>query len=147
MKNVYLSCILLSLLFVSCGGGSNENTGEETSEETDIEVSTNYKAGKNVYDKVCFVCHQTTGMGIPKTFPPLAGSDYLLTDKNRAIEQVLNGSSGEIVVNGETYVGIMPPQLLTDKEVKDVINYVLNSWGNDGGEITLEDVQNAKHPN
>ncbi|MBK6525973.1 MAG: hypothetical protein IPG07_10755 [Crocinitomicaceae bacterium] len=74
-------------------------------------------------------------------FPPLAKSDYLLADKNRAIKQIINGSSGEMVVNGETYNSIMPPQPVNDEEIRDVMNYILNSWGNNGGEVTLEEVK------
>ena len=46
-----------------------------------------------------------------------------------------------MVVNGVTYNGTMAPQNLNEQEVVDVMNYILNSWGNDGGEVTLEEVQ------
>jgi len=37
---------------------------------------------------------------------------------------VLNGRSGGMVVNGEKYNSVMPPQDLDDEEVAAVINYV-----------------------
>jgi nitrite reductase (NO-forming) len=46
-----------------------------------------------------------------------------------------------MVVNGETYNSIMPPQPVNDEEIRDVMNYILNSWGNNGGEVTLEEVK------
>jgi len=57
--------------------------------------------GKLVYNKVCMSCHQMNGAGISGAFPPLAKSDYLNADVNRAIEQILNGSNGPITVKRE----------------------------------------------
>ena len=127
--------LLLGSLLVACGGEGNNDAVDEISE--------NYSEGKKVYEKTCIACHQENGEGLEGSFPPLANSDYMLEDTDRAIEQVLNGSSGEITVNGKVYNGTMPPQALNDQEVMDVMNYVLNSWGNDGGEVTLEQVKSA----
>jgi mono/diheme cytochrome c family protein len=33
-------------------------------------------------------------------------------------------------VNGKNYNAMMSPLGLTDEEVADVMNYVMNSWGN-----------------
>ena len=30
---------------------------------------------------------------------------------------------------------------LSDQEIADVLNYVLNSWGNNGGTITVKEVK------
>ena len=100
--------------------------------------------GKKIYDEKCFICHQTEGQGIPGAFPPLAEADYLLADKVRAVAQVLNGSNEEMVVNGITYTAPMTPQVDTKEEAVAVINYVLNSFGNDGGWVTIEDVKDVK---
>ncbi len=152
MKNLYIISII-TLLFYSCGVDKTKEkqTVKDydeiiiTKEETK-EIETAYPAGKKIYKATCFACHMGNGKGVPGSYPPLAGSDYFLNDKKKVIEQVLNGSEGEIVVNGVTYNGVMPPQPLTDEEVRDVVNYVLNSWGNELGEVTLEDVKNTKHP-
>ena len=40
--------------------------------------------------------------------------------------------------------GIMTNVELTDQEVMDVVNYILNSWGNAAGTVTLEDVAAAR---
>ena len=37
---------------------------------------------------------------------------------------MLNGRSGEMVVNGEHYNGVMPPQDLSDEDIAAVINFV-----------------------
>ena len=120
--------------------GSTPETASKNEVVENVTEEEPFAEGKAVYAKTCLPCHQENGMGIEGTFPPLAGSDYLLEDKTRAITQVMHGSEGEITVNGKLYSGIMPPQVLTDEEIRDVINYILNGWGNDGGEVSIEEV-------
>ncbi len=97
--------------------------------------------GKRIYNQICFACHQPNGQGVPGAFPPLAKSDYLLADKDRAVKGILHGVQGKITVNGKDYNGIMPAVQITDDDAANVITYVLNSWGNDGGEVTSEEVK------
>ena len=66
-------------------------------------------------------------------FPPLAKSDFLAANPQRAIEVVLNGLSGPVTVNGATYNSVMPPMSqLNDDEVANILTYVMNTWGNSG---------------
>lgn len=98
--------------------------------------SQNAAKGKGVYDKVCIACHQATGLGIPGAFPPLAKSDYLNKDVNRAIKGVVKGLSGPITVNGKKYSGAMPAQSLSDQQLADAFTYVYSSWGNNKTVVT-----------
>lgn len=100
--------------------------------------------GKNIYGRTCFACHQSEGQGIPGAFPPLAKSDFLNADSNRAINAVLNGLTGEITVNGKKYNSVMTSQNLTDQEISDVLTYVYNSWSNNKTKITPEMVKNER---
>lgn len=93
--------------------------------------------GKTVYAKTCVACHQVTGAGVPGAFPPLAKSDYLNADVNRAIKQVIKGSNGPMTVNGKKYNMAMPPQALSDQQIADVLTYVYSSWGNSKKVVTL----------
>lgn len=92
--------------------------------------------GKAVYTKTCIACHQAAGQGIPGAFPPLAKSDYLNKDTNRAIKAVLNGLTGPITVNGQKYNSVMTSQPLNDQQVADVLSYVYSSWGNNNTKVT-----------
>ena len=97
--------------------------------------------GQRVYMQTCFACHQPGGMGLPGVFPPLAKSDYLMADKARAIRGVIKGQSGEMMVNGVKYNGVMPPVLLTDEQIAHVLTFIRNSWGNEGDLVTVEEVK------
>ena len=67
----------------------------------------------------------------------LAKSDYLNADVNRAIEIVLKGKTGEVVVNGKKYNSVMTAQTLTDDEVANVLTYVYSTWGNSKKRLLL----------
>ena len=95
-------------------------------------------AGEQVFKGLCMACHQADGKGLPGAFPPLAGSDFLLGNSDRAVGIVVNGLQGEVVINGAKYNAVMPAMTqLTDQQIADAITYVLNSWGNSGGSITV----------
>lgn len=102
------------------------------------------KAGAIVYNANCAACHQATGLGVPNAFPPLAKSDFLLADKNRAIKVVKHGLEGPITVNGQAFNSVMPALGLSDDDVASVITYILNSWGNKGGDVTADQVRSVK---
>jgi nitrite reductase (NO-forming) len=116
-------------------------------EITNITQEIQMERGKQVFLTSCFACHMANGEGLPGIFPPLAASDYLKADKNRAIRAVARGLSGPITVNGKPYNNMMPPQQLDDAQIADVLTYVMNSWGNDYGAVTLDDVKRARSEN
>jgi len=98
-------------------------------------------AGGKAYATVCAACHQAEGQGLAGAFPPLAESDYLVGGTGPAIEAVLNGLSGPVTVNGKDYNAVMPNlSYLSDEEVADVVTFVMNSWGNPGGEVSSGEV-------
>jgi len=85
-----------------------------------------------------------TGSGIEKFYPPLANSDYLKKHTEDAIKMVKFGSNKPIKVNGIKYNSLMPASGLTDKELVAVFNYILNSCGNNYGQVSLEQVEAVK---
>lgn len=86
--------------------------------------------GEEIYQDFCLQCHLDNGKGVENAFPPLAKSDYLQNNIEASIRGIKYGLRGEITVNGKTYNGVMVNQGLYEEEVADVINYILNSWGN-----------------
>ncbi len=99
--------------------------------------------GETVYKQNCLACHQADGKGVKGAFPPLAKSDWL-TNKSKIIGVVKNGLEGPIIVNGESYNSVMPALGLRDEDIANVLTYIVNSWGNPGGEVTLAEVRSVK---
>jgi mono/diheme cytochrome c family protein len=109
---------------------------------SDLEAS--IARGKTIYNTQCVTCHREKGEGIKDVYPPLAKSDYLMANKPRSISIVVNGASGEMTVNGAKYDGDMLSVDLPDEQVSDVLNYVRNSWGNEGEAVKPEEVAPQK---
>jgi len=168
---VLTTVAVAALLFVSCGKEAKKAT--ETVEKAATEVKEEVKetttkavekveevveeavatkaatpeqlaSGKAIYGKLCVACHQANAQGIPGAFPPLAKSDYLNENAERAIGIVLKGKTGEITVNGVKYNSAMTPQPLNSQEVADVLTYVYNSWDNSKTVVTKELVETVK---
>jgi nitrite reductase (NO-forming) len=97
--------------------------------------------GRRLFTSICASCHQPTGKGLPNMFPPLAESDFLNADKSRAIQAVIFGWRGEVVVNGMTFNNNMPSLPLSDHDIANVLTFVYNSFGNSGLEVTPEEVK------
>ncbi|MBT8319263.1 MAG: cytochrome c [Gramella sp.] len=97
--------------------------------------------GKVIYSDLCVTCHLPNGKGITGTYPPLDGSNWLTEKREESIRGVKYGMQGPIVVNGEKYDNIMTPMGLSDQEVADAMNYIMNSWSNNIDDmVTVEEV-------
>ncbi len=106
------------------------------------ELAESMQRGSEIYADFCVTCHLQEGEGVANTFPPLAKADYLMENREASIRGVKYGQQHEIVVNGITYNTAMPDPGLEAEEVADVMNYILNSWGNASGEmVTVEEVE------
>jgi len=114
-------------------------------EKGTLDIKTQIAAGEQLFRGTCSVCHQATGQGLPSVFPPLAKSDYLMANKQRAIEIVLKGLIGPVTVNGKPFNSVMPPMSqLRDDEIANILTYVRNTWGNQGDQVTAAEVTDAR---
>lgn len=125
-------------------GGTTQKMPKKKIAEQSVKVKTipeQVSAGKEIFSRTCFACHQAQGQGIPTIFPPLAKSDFLNANPNRAISAVLRGLTGEIMVNGKKYNNVMTSQNLTDEEIANTLTYVYDNWGNNKTRVTAEMVK------
>lgn len=139
MKKQILVVVIL-MIFISCGNKkatSEENIAMLDNAQTPLEAS--IKNGKEVYLDMCVTCHLPNGKGVPRVYPPLAKSDYLITNQTESIKAVKFGMQGEIVVNGISYNQNMASLGLENDEIADVMNYINNSWGNKNETIITEE--------
>lgn len=108
------------------------------SADQDDALKKSMEAGKSIYEGVCLACHMNNGQGIPIVFPPLAESDYLMASVDRNIKNLIQGLQGEITVNGKKYNQVMPASGLNDEDIANVLNYVMNSWGNNAEKMVTK---------
>lgn len=102
--------------------------------------------GRILYNTYCASCHQRDGKGDRNRFPPLASSPTISGPQDYVIGVVLHGIQGEIVVNGTTYDGFMPGHaaMLDDHAVASIVSYIRTGLGNNGNEVTPEDVKKVR---
>jgi mono/diheme cytochrome c family protein len=143
----WLSPVLLGFLFIgfsetvsSRSVQSEYLVHEKYQNKTDLQKS--ISRGKEVYADFCMQCHLATGKGDLVNFPPLDGSDWLVKKRKQSIHAVKYGQTGEVIVKGKKFNNIMPPLGLSDQEVADVLNFVMNSWSNKQKKmVTMEEVK------
>ena len=102
------------------------------------------ETGEHIFDRTCIACHQVNANGIPNVFPPLSGSDFLRDNKYQAINFVLHGHSGKLMVNGKIFNNTMSPQPLNDEQIARVLTYVRSHFGNSMNHVTVKEVETVR---
>ena len=129
---------------IESGNSSSKNESAGHADNAN-DINAIVQMGKNVFSTTCIACHQADGKGLPGVFPPLAGSNFLNQDKERAIGIVLHGRTGLITVNGKNFNNTMPPQNLSDDQIAAALTYVYHSFGNSGKIVTKEEVSKIRN--
>ncbi|WP_077035532.1 cytochrome c [Pelomonas sp. KK5] len=102
-----------------------------------------------VFDRACVACHQAGGKGMPGMAPALAGPLAPILAKpegKRYLSGVLlNGLSGKIVSDGNTFMGAMASQAaMSDAELAEVANYITKDLNGAATSFTAEDFATAR---
>lgn len=106
--------------------------------------------GKRIFSQNCAVCHQANGQGVPGQFPPLVGSEWVLSQDwhgdNHIVNIVLNGLQGTVTVKGQNFNNAMAPwgKVLSDQQIAAVLTYVRNEWGNQAPPIPADFVKKIR---
>ena len=138
--------LLVSIIALFCFENilfQDENTSTFLPVTQDKTLQQSIEDGEGIYSEFCMRCHLAQGEGVEEIYPPLANSNWLLVKREESIKSVKYGLKGEIEVNGITYNNNMTSMGLTDREVADVMNYVLNNFGNESNnskQVTLKEV-------
>jgi mono/diheme cytochrome c family protein len=104
--------------------------------------------GQVVYQQVCLACHMADAGGVQGMNPPLIKTKYVLGLKAPLIKIVLNGMTGDLDINGDTYHNVMAPHSdLTDQQIADVLTYVRNSFGNKASAVSVAQVKAVRAAN
>ena len=134
--------------FSIASGGGDPRPKPAGSDAGADPFQTAMKKGASGYS-LCGGCHQGNGMGLPGSFPPLAGSEYVKGGTERLIRIVQHGIIGPISVAGQPYnvPGGMQPfgASMSAQDLANVLTYIRNSWGNEGTMITKEMVEKVRN--
>jgi alcohol dehydrogenase (quinone), cytochrome c subunit len=99
-------------------------------------------AGARVYTAYCMHCHGTDGRGFAPMLAPLAGNPNVLEkDASSLINVTLNGT-GDLVIQGIPAPYPMPAygNVLTDRQIADVLTFIRAGWNNNAGAVGVRDV-------
>jgi mono/diheme cytochrome c family protein len=103
--------------------------------------------GGKLYGQNCASCHQASGVGQPGSYPPLAGSEWVVGSKERLALILLAGVNGPITVKGATFsTQVMPAQAgnFNDEKLAAIMTYLRSSWGNTAGPVVADEVAAAR---
>ena len=117
-------------------------TPDEVADNLQKEVAT---GGEQIYQTYCVACHLKDGKGDESRFPPLDSSEYVLGNKSRLINILLNGMQEQITVKGKQYNGLMPSHsFLTDKDLALVLTYIRQNFNNKSSIVLPEEVEKER---
>jgi len=114
--------------------------------------------GKEIYNQMCVVCHQSNGVGLSGEYPPLVDgapfeADPSITEPLEKLKLYKDGvmTLGKdtlkiqiyVVTNGiagTRMIGFGP--LLSNEDIAALVTYIRNAWGNNMGDlVTPEQVE------
>jgi mono/diheme cytochrome c family protein len=140
MRNIKLALVLLFMVSVISSFGQATHHKIATTS-----LAASIASGQKLYVQYCVTCHQADGGGVPNMNPPLINTSYVLGDKTKLIQIVLNGFNEDVLINGKSYSNAMTPHaFMKDKEIADVLTYVCNSFGNKASRVTALTVKNVR---
>ena len=133
MKIRLLLLLITGMLF-SCG--------KESSTGLERDLPEGFYEGKELFNARCSACHGVDGESVVKIYPPLKDSDYLRDNQQNIPCVIYYGVDTPLKVNGVEYQMKMPSSSnLSAEQIKNLINYINNSWGNEFGEVSTEEVK------
>ncbi len=100
-----------------------------------------YVQGQVLYQKYCSNCHQASGKGLGRLYPPLDQSDFMDGNFEKVVCMVKYGSQDRLVVNGVEYnMAMKGISGLTELEVAEIITYIYNTWSHQKGMVEVTEV-------
>lgn len=134
--------VLPILMLAACGENS---TPAATIGAAETVVS--LAEGRSLYQTHCALCHQPQGEGVQGSQPPLAGNSVVTGNVGRLVEITVLGvgdHAGGLEPTGQWRQQMQSFEFLSDAEVAGILTYIRNSWGNNAGKVSEEQVWEAR---
>lgn len=99
-------------------------------------------AGARVYTAYCMHCHGTDGRGFAPMLAPLAGNPNVLEQNASSLINVTLNGTGDLVIQGIPAPYPMPAyaDVLSDRQIADVLTFIRAGWNNHAGAVGATDV-------
>jgi cytochrome c oxidase cbb3-type subunit 2 len=123
-------------------GGGYESAGSESQAGPGEDAT--FARGRVVYGSLCGLCHGNDGLGKPGQVPPLAGSEWVNARGVQRLARIaLAGINGKIQAEGKDWNLSMAAMgaALPDADLAAVLTFIRQSWGNQAGAVTADEVQ------
>ena len=130
---------------VTLPGGSYATTGGESQAGPGEDAM--FARGRGVYGSLCGLCHGNDGLGKPGQVPPLAGSEWVNAKGIQRLARIsLAGLNGKIQAGGKDWNFSMAAMgaALSDADLAAVLTFIRQSWGNQSGAVTADEVQSVR---
>lgn len=134
-RTIPILILALTLLSMSCGEGERAARPQGPAAR-----------GAAFYSSLCAQCHGAAGQGLGRSFPPLAGSEWVLGDEEQLVRIILHGLQGPIEVKGQPYRGLMIgfDRQLTDEDAAAILTFIRTAWGNDAPPVSPSTVARVR---
>lgn len=146
MSATDLNAVATYLKSIAGARGEKQPFRPDPAAATRLEQGRFDAAGARQYATFCMPCHQSSGKGFARVFPPLAGNPTVV-DPNPAslINLLLDGAVTARVDTAPTDYH-MPGYgwTLEDQELANLLTFIRGSWGNRAAPVTTEAVADRR---
>ncbi|MRS15359.1 c-type cytochrome [Enterobacteriaceae bacterium RIT691] len=102
-------------------------------------------AGQTLYMRYCSTCHGPAGQGTEDNVPSLSGNPMVqVADPTPLIRVIAQGAETPNTKGNPSFRMPAYGDVLSDDEIRDVTNFVKESWGNGAPETNSDEVAKAK---
>ncbi|MEH6308386.1 cytochrome c [Olivibacter sp. CPCC 100613] len=109
--------------------------------EQEIKRAQFFTNGKSLFTAKCENCHGSNGEGLGNLYPPLTDTAFIRTERKELPCIVKYGLHKELTVGNHQFDTEMPANpTLTDQEIAYILTYIGNSFGNNLGLVSTEEV-------
>jgi mono/diheme cytochrome c family protein len=143
-KFILINSITLLILAIGCSPKkeSKEVIQNSAASLLNQKETQYYSNGRKLYKTICANCHMENGEGLGRLIPALAKSDYLVANRSDLARTLKYGLNGPIKVDGIEYNQPMPANPgLTVLEIAEILTYIGNTWGNEMGGFTIDEIE------
>lgn len=101
--------------------------------------------GKTLFGRYCATCHGTSGKGSDYSVPSLVNNPLVTADDPTPLIRIIANGAQTPLIHGQVSFG-MPAygESIQDEELRDLVNYVRQRWGQSDAPVSASDVANIK---